>query len=234
MTERLQAGEFDDARLIVIDGEGWHRGVIGILASRIVDLSGKPALVIAHEHGEAFGSGRSIAGFHLLDAIEHSREVFTRYGGHAHAVGFSLPSERVPLLREAMVNYAAAHIRTEDLAQPLACHAVLPLELVTPALYKWLRALEPTGMGNEEPVFIARNLRLAAPPRFMKEKHVRLQIASDGGAVFSALGWRWGDRVRALDLSQGARIDLAYKLRENEHPEYGGLELEIADIALPQ
>jgi single-stranded-DNA-specific exonuclease len=223
VTDRLHAGEFEDARLIVMDGEGWHRGVIGILASRIVDLSGKPALVIAHEDGEAYGSGRSIQGFHHL---------FTRYGGHAHAVGFSLPSERVALLREAMVNYAAAHIRTEDLAQPLACHAVLPLELVTPALYKWLRALEPTGMGNEEPIFIARGLRLSATPRYMKEKHVRLQIASDGGAAFSALGWHWGDRVRALDLSEGDRLDLVYKLRENEHPEYGGLELEIADIAV--
>jgi single-stranded-DNA-specific exonuclease len=232
VTDRLHAGEFEDARLIVMDGEGWHRGVIGILASRIVDLSGKPALVIAHEDGEAYGSGRSIQGFHLLEAIEHCHHLFTRYGGHAHAVGFSLPSERVALLREAMVNYAAAHIRTEDLAQPLACHAVLPLELVTPALYKWLRALEPTGMGNEEPIFIARGLRLSATPRYMKEKHVRLQIASDGGAAFSALGWHWGDRVRALDLSEGDRLDLVYKLRENEHPEYGGLELEIADIAV--
>jgi single-stranded-DNA-specific exonuclease len=215
-----------------MDGEGWHRGVIGILASRIVDLTGKPALVLAHEGGEAYGSGRSIEGFHLLEALEHCAHLFTRFGGHAHAVGFSLPSDRVGLLRDAMVRYAAVHIREEDLGQPLGCHAELPLELVTPALYKWLRMLEPMGMGNEEPVFIARALRLAAPPRYMKEKHVRLQIEGAGGAGFSALGWHWGERVRALDLREGDALDLAYKLRENEHPEYGGLELEIADLHL--
>ena len=233
LTERLKEPEFREARCIVIDGEGWHRGVIGILASRIVDATGKPALVIAHEGGEAYGSGRSIESFHLLSALEHCHELFTRFGGHAHAVGFSLPSERVDQLRQAMVAHAAAHIRDEDLAQPLRCHAELPLSLVTPALHKWLRLLEPMGMGNEEPVFIARSLRLAAPPRYMKEKHVRLQLAAAANsASISALGWHWGERVCALGLQEGDQLDIAYKLRKNEHPEYGGLELEIVDLHL--
>ncbi len=98
-----------DARCLVLDGEGWHRGVIGILASRVVDRTGKPALVLTHEDGEAYGSGRSIAGFHLLDAISTCGDLFTRFGGHAHAVGFSLPSARVPELRERMESYAAEH-----------------------------------------------------------------------------------------------------------------------------
>ena len=229
---RLEDPEFQDTRCIVIDGDGWHRGIIGILASRIVDQTGKPALVLAHENGEAYGSGRSIAGFHLLNAIETCHDLFTRFGGHSHAVGFSLPSERVPQLRQRMQAYAAGHIAEEDLGSPLQCHALLPLDRITPALFAWLRKLEPMGMGNEEPTFVARNVRIAAPPRFMKERHIRLQVAQGlNGATIGALGWHWAERIQTMGLTEGSIIDLAYRLRENEHPEYGGLELEIAGLA---
>jgi single-stranded-DNA-specific exonuclease len=228
---RLDDSEFREARCVVMDGDGWHRGIIGILASRIVDQTGKPALVIAYEDGEAYGSGRSVAGFHLLEAIESCRDLFTRFGGHAHAVGFSLPSERVAELRTRLIEYAASHLPKEDLGAPLICHAELPLDRITPALFSWLRRMEPLGMGNEEPVFIARNVRLAGAPRFIKEKHVRLSIAQGPRATaFAALGWNWADRVHSMELAEGQILHLAYRLRENEHPEYGGLELEIADL----
>ena len=227
----LEEDRFREARCIVVDGEGWHRGVIGILASRIVDQTGKPAVVIAHEDGEAYGSGRSVAGFHLLNAIESCHDLFTRFGGHAHAVGFSLPSSRVETLRTRLIGYAAHHLRDESLGNPLQCHALLPLDRITPALYSWLRRLEPVGMGNEEPVFVARNVRLTAAPRFMKDLHVRLQVSEDSGkAAFAVLGWRWAERVKTMDLQKGQEVHLAYRLRRNEHPEFGGLELEIADI----
>jgi single-stranded-DNA-specific exonuclease len=225
---RLNEPCFRDARCIVMDGDGWHRGVIGILASRIVDRTGKPALVVTRENGEAYGSGRSIAAFHLLDALESCHELFTRFGGHAHAVGFSLPSERVPELRERLAAWAAAHLREEDLGNPLECHAELPLDEVTPALFEWLRRLEPFGMGNEEPIFVARNVRVTAPPQFMKEKHVRLRVAQ--GRTFSALGWNLAARIRELQTGPESVVHLAYRLRHNDHPDFGGLELEIAGI----
>ena len=231
LTKRLDEPQFAETRCIVIDGDGWHRGVIGILASRVVELTGKPALVIAHEDGEAHGSGRSIEGFHLLQALEYCAALFTRYGGHAHAAGFSLPSDRVPALREAMRAYAAERLGDMPLGSPIACDAELPLDRITPALFRNLRLLEPTGNGNQEPVFVTANARLAAEPRYLKEQHVRLQL-SEGTAAYAALGWRWGDRVRAMQVQTGDRLAVAYKLRENEHPEYGGLELEIVDIEL--
>ncbi|WP_446743454.1 single-stranded-DNA-specific exonuclease RecJ [Silvibacterium acidisoli] len=232
---RIDEEAFQQARCIVIDGYGWHRGIIGILASRIVDRTGKPALVIAYdeEHPDtAHGSGRSIHGFHLLDAIESCRELFTRFGGHSHAVGFSLPKANVAALRAHLVSYASARLREEDLGNPLDCHAMLPLERVNPAIHAWIKRLEPMGMGNAEPVFIASDVRLAADPRYMKEKHVRLQLATgEHKGTIAALGWHWAERVQAMQLGEGSRIHLAYKLRENEHPEFGGLELEIAGIA---
>jgi single-stranded-DNA-specific exonuclease len=227
----LDQEQFRESRCLVIDGDGWHRGVIGILASRVVDRTGKPTLVLAHEDGEAYGSGRSIPGFHLLHAIESCHELFTRFGGHAHAAGFSLPSERVPLLRERMAAYAEINLSEADLGSPLACDAVLPLEKVNEALYAWLRKLEPCGMDNEEPVFIASNVRIAAAPRVMKEKHVRLRIHSaETAPAVSAVGWNCAEKLEALQLVEGSRIDLAYKVRRNDHPDFGGIELEIVDM----
>lgn len=234
IASRLHEPSFRESRCIVMDGDGWHRGVIGILASRIVDQTGKPALVVTRENGEAYGSGRSIAAFHLLEAIESCHELFTRFGGHAHAVGFSLPSDRVPELRERLTAWAADHLRDADIGNPLECHAELPLNQVTPEFFAWLRRLEPFGMGNEEPVFVARNVRVLAPPQFMKEKHVRLRLAERRRTI-SAVGWNLASRIRELQIGPESVIQLAYRLRHNDHPDFGGLELEIAgiDSALP-
>ena len=319
--ERLKDPAFEQARCIVMDGEGWHRGIIGILASRIVDQTGKPALVITHEaeasspnctlasnalqngvilsgahsaeskdlllsvdqqeprvphtiaptlcdtgapnardvralgwnstgeqapnpakngvHSEAeenrtaHGSGRSIPSFHLLNAIETCHDLFTRYGGHAHAVGFSLPSSAVPELRQRLETYARANLAEDKLGSPLTIHASLPLDRITPALFTWLRRMEPCGMGNEEPVFAAQNVRVASAPRFIKDKHIRLQLAQGPRAItFPAIGWHWAERIREMKIEQDSILHLAYKLRENDHPEFGGLELEICDIEI--
>jgi single-stranded-DNA-specific exonuclease len=221
---------FASSRCIVIEGEGWHRGIIGILASRVVERMRRPAMVIALEDGQAYGSGRSVRGFHLLNAIESCRELFSRFGGHAHAVGFCLPAERLPELKSRVAEWAALNVK--ETAPTLACHAVLPLDQVTNALYGWLRRLEPFGTGNEEPVFVAYNARLTAPVRLIKDRHICLQLAQGArGASWSALGWDWAARAQELRLEQGSVVHIAYKLRENMHPEYGGLELEIADLA---
>lgn len=226
---------FQDARCIVVDGNDWHRGVIGILASRIVDRTCRPAIVIAVEGDECYGSGRSVPGFHLLDAIESCADLFTRFGGHAHAVGFSLPSQRIAELRHRLEAYAAAHIEEGLPVKVVDCDAELELSNVTDEIYKWLQQLQPFGMDNPEPTFIARRVRIAAPPRIMKERHIRLALA-DGprGRNISALGWNWAERVAQMDLATGSIINLAYRLRLNEHPDFGGLELEIAAIESAQ
>jgi single-stranded-DNA-specific exonuclease len=228
---QLDQEQFHQSRCLVIDGDGWHRGVIGILASRIVDRTGKPTLVLAHEDGEAYGSGRSIPAFHLLNAIESCHDLFTRFGGHAHAAGFSLPSDRVPQLRERLTSYAAVNLSEADLGTPLECDAPLPLEEVNEALYAWLRKLEPCGMDNEEPIFVVSNVRIAYPPRVMKEKHIRVQLnTGDITPTISAVGWNLAEEFASLQLTQASRIDLAYKIRKNDHPDFGDIELEIAAL----
>jgi single-stranded-DNA-specific exonuclease len=167
-----------DAYCVVIDGDGWHRGVIGITATRVVERYGRPALVLSHDNGEAHGSGRSIRAFHLLDALESCRDLFTRYGGHSHAVGFSLPSQRVPELRAHLDQYARARLTPADFEPVLEVDAELDLEQVTPDLFRALEQLEPFGQGNPEPVFTARAVRMMAPPKILKDKHVKLKLAA--------------------------------------------------------
>lgn len=236
---RLSNGEFT-AECIVLDDPEWHRGVLGILASRVVDKTGRPALVLTHEDGHAHGSGRSIAGFHLLDAltfVHESDSLFTRFGGHSHAVGFSLPSDRVEILRSRMRAYGAKLLNESMLAPPLQCDAEISFSDITPELFDWLMQCGPFGMENREPVFVSRRVTLLADIRLIKEKHVCLVLHQGNESVrFTALGWNrgtdWSARCTEMGLRKGAVVDIAFRLRAKTNPQYPGLELELLDIRL--
>ena len=225
-----------DAYCMVIDGDGWHRGVIGITATRVVERYGRPTLVISREGDEAHGSGRSIAAFHLLNALESCGGLFTRYGGHAHAVGFALPASRIPELRTHLDSYARARLTLADFEPSLKVDAELDLGAVSPALYQALCRMEPFGMGNPEPVFAARGVRMVAPPRVIKDKHVKLKlgVANAGGwrqaITFDALGWQMGEKVEQAQLLAGDALDIVFSVEHNQHPEWGGLELGLRDF----
>jgi len=165
-----------EAYCIVVDGEGWHRGVIGIAATRIVERYHRPAIVISSNGEEAFGSGRSIRPFHLLEAVESSSRLFTRYGGHSHACGFAMPSANVTQLRAELDAFARLRLTEADFDPVLDVEAELDLSEVTPAFFQMLSLLEPYGTGNPEPAFTARNLQLLAPPKILKDKHIKLKL----------------------------------------------------------
>jgi single-stranded-DNA-specific exonuclease len=193
------------------------------------------------EEGVAHGSGRSVDGFHLLNAIESCADLFTRFGGHAFAIGFALPAEALPKLKRRLRLYAEEHLSAREPERLLRIHAELPLDRITPVLAGWLRKLEPLGHGNPEPMFVARNARLVAAPRIMKERHLRLELAqessttatqSGSSGVIRAVGWDLAGRCAELALKTGSLIDLVYRIRENDHPEFGGLEVEIAGMDL--
>ena len=229
------------AECIILDDPAWHRGVLGILASRIVDRTGRPALVLTHEDGHAHGSGRSIAGFHLLDALTtvhgDGNGLFTRFGGHAHAVGFSLPSERIEVLRARLQNYGASLLTGPMLAPPLNCDAEVSLDDLTPEFFEWLTRCGPFGIGNREPVFVTHGVTLSSDVRLIKDKHVCLQLCQNGGDVqFSALGWSrgtdWTVRCVEMGLRRGSMVDIAYRLKAKTNPQFPGLELELLDLNL--
>jgi len=219
---------------MVFDGEGWHRGVVGIVASRVVEKTGRPALVIAKAGEEAHGSGRSISAFHLLDALESCHDLFTRFGGHAHAVGFALPSSDVLTLKQKLNAYAQAHLRPEDFLPELRIDAEIPLGAVTPELLEGLGRLEPFGQGNREPVFSSHAVNLLLPPRIIKEKQIKLRVNQrrpDAKASYNyeAMGWRMAERLQTEALLPGDNLDVAFKVGFNFHPDFGGLELTLED-----
>jgi single-stranded-DNA-specific exonuclease len=220
---------------MVFDGEGWHRGVVGIVASRVVERTGRPALVIAREGEEAHGSGRSISAFHLLDALESCHELFTRFGGHAHAVGFALPSKDVPALKQRLNLYAQTRLKPEDLVPQLLIDAEIPLSSVTPDLFESLGRLEPFGHGNPEPVFSSHGVNLLRPPQVIKEKHIKLRVGQKlpeqkPSFNYEAVGWRMAERLQTEPLEQGDSLDVAFTVGMNEHPDFGGLELTLEDF----
>jgi len=235
---RLAAdAELDADRLLLIDGDGWHRGVIGILASRVVERTAKPAIVVSVEDDVAHGSGRSVDGFQLLDALESCADLFTRFGGHAFAVGFAMPAPNLPELKRRLRLHCDKHLAGRQPEHVLRIHAELPLDRITPVLAGFLRKLEPLGHGNPEPVFVARGVRLATAPRLMKERHIRLELAQadaqpGSGPAMRAVGWDMAARAATLDLKRGSVIDVAYRIRENDHPSFGGLEVDIAGMRL--
>jgi single-stranded-DNA-specific exonuclease len=220
---------------LVFDGDGWHRGVVGIVASRVVEKTGRPALVIAKDGEEAHGSGRSIAALHLLQALESCHDLFTRFGGHAHAVGFALPSAQLPELKQRLNKFAEDCLSVDDLVAEITIDSDIPLRSVTPELRGELSQMEPFGQGNPEPVFSSCGASILLPPRFIKEKHVKLRVnqtQADGRRSFSyeAMGWRMAERIQSESLLPGDQIDLAFKVTVNHHPEFGGLELTLEDF----
>jgi single-stranded-DNA-specific exonuclease len=220
---------------MVFDGEGWHRGVVGIVASRVVERTGRPALVIARAGEEAHGSGRSISAFHLLNALESCHELFTRFGGHEHAVGFALPSKDVPVLKQRLNIYAQTKLTPEDLVPQLHIDAEIPLSAITPELFENLGRLEPFGHGNPEPVFSSQAVNILLPPKVIKEKHIKLRVNQklpDRKPSFNyeAVGWRMAERLQSGPLAPGDSVDIAFKVGMNDHPDFGGLELTLEDF----
>jgi single-stranded-DNA-specific exonuclease len=221
---------------LVLDHPEWHRGVLGILASRVVERTNRPALVLTSEEEDSHGSGRSIPGFHLLDAITAAHAtgpIFHRFGGHAHAVGFSLPTGRLEQLRDALRDHTAVHLPVDLLTPEVLIDAEVTPAEIDRNLLQWLDRLAPFGVGHPEPVLLARGLTLSGAPRIIKERHICLPLA---GSV-NAMGWSrtgqtaWAERIQPLNLIAGSQIDCVFRLRENTHPQYGGLELDLIDLA---
>lgn len=242
---KAATGEFP-AECIILDDPEWHRGVLGILASRVVDRTGRPALVLTHDDGQAHGSGRSIEGFHLLDALTavHDSDsygvsgepVFTRFGGHAHAVGFSLPSDRLGALRERMAGHAGGLLTARLQSQQMSFDVEMPVTEVTEDFYDWLQRCAPFGNGTPEPMFVSRRMLLASAPRLIKDRHICLQFERPGLGPLNALGWSrmivWPERCQQLSLGPGSVVDTAYYVRRNTNSRFGGIELELCDLKI--
>lgn len=224
-----------DRYSLVLDGDDWHRGVIGIVATRIVERTGKPTLVISRDgDGTAHGSGRSIPAFHLLDALESTdcQHCFIRFGGHAHAAGFTLQSSAIETLRAGLEQYARRVLTPEDFEPTMDVDGEVTFADINKDLARSIDALEPFGVGNPRPAFATRGARLLQPVRVLKEKHAKLRLRdSDASRPYDAIGWRMREEIDALALSIGDKLDLVYSIEENTDPEFGGIQLVLKELS---
>ena len=214
--------------ILVVAGEGWHRGVIGIVASKLVDSFHRPAIVLSIEDGVAHGSCRSIPCFDMLGGLERCAHLFARFGGHTQAAGLTMEAARVSELRRAINDVADETLGPEDLMPRLRIDGDLTFRGITGQMAEGVVSLAPFGAGNPRPVFAARGVEIIDGPRKVKERHLKMALKQDG-RVFRAMAWRAAERHEYLE-SHKAAVDVAFSLDQNQYNGETFVELTLADV----
>jgi single-stranded-DNA-specific exonuclease len=214
--------------VLVVGGEGWHRGVIGIVASKLVETYHKPAIVLSIDGDVAHGSCRSIAAFDMLGALEACADVFHRFGGHKQAAGLTMDAGRVPEFRARVNAIADDRLSPEDLVPRLRVDGVLGLESIDGGLVQSLEQLAPHGAANPRPVFSAEGVEVVSGPRTIKERHLTMTL-KQGRRVMRAIAWRAAPRADFINEHR-ASIDVAFSLERSDYRGESTVELNVADV----
>lgn len=213
----------------VIAGDGWHRGVIGLAASKIAERLNRPCVVISLDGDIGHGSARSIEAYHLFDGLTSCRDLLDKFGGHSHAAGLSIRRERIADLRRRLNEHAASCLTEDDLAPAVSIDAELPAKDLGFQLSQDLRALEPFGAGNPPPIFITRGFRVLSEPQIIKEQHLKLRVAGPDNRPMEAIWWRGLEEVdRPPEMN--THIDLAYEFEANRWQGDIRLQLNVRDM----
>lgn len=215
-------------RVLVVEGDDWHHGVIGIVAARIVERYGKPCFVISRSADEARGSGRSVEGFSLFDAVFSCRDLLTRFGGHPMAAGLTLPGDRIAEFRRRINAYAAS-LKTAVPAPVLRVDCLLAPEELTLQLPEVMRLLEPFGTGNPEPLFGLAGAAVCDLKPVGGGKHLRVSVTKDG---YTVRCMKFRTTLEEFGYRVGDRVDLAVSLESREYDGQKLLSVVIRDMKL--
>jgi single-stranded-DNA-specific exonuclease len=214
--------------VLVVAGDGWHRGVIGIVASKLVEAFHRPAIVLSVEGDIAHGSCRSIPCFDMLGALERCASLFVRFGGHRQAAGLAMDAARIRALRHAVNAVADELIGIEDLIPRLRIDAPLSFGAISAGVASSVASLAPFGAGNPKPVFAAQGVEIVDGPRVLKDRHLKFALKQQG-RIFRAIAWRAAERQEYLAQHRHA-LDVAFSLDENQYNGETYVELTLADI----
>jgi single-stranded-DNA-specific exonuclease len=214
-------------KCLVLGCEQWHRGVIGIVASKLKDCFHRPVVLFAYEDGKACGSGRSISEVPLIDLIDDCRHLFLTYGGHRLAVGCTLPVDRMGKFKETLNALAAARISEEDLRRKIRIDIPLAFREIDGEFLDHFPLLVPFGVGNPKPLFLAESVEVLGEPRVLQRKHLKF-LARQNGRVFEAVGWDKADWAHVL--RRGSRVDMAFSLLISEYLGEQRISLSIEDL----
>jgi single-stranded-DNA-specific exonuclease len=225
--ELMQQLDLSSTYGVVLAEQGWHAGVIGIVASRIVEEFGRPAVLIALDGAEGKGSGRSISAFDLHSGLAECRDLLIRFGGHRAAAGVTIAADRVAAFAARFNEVAAARLTEDDLVPELRIDLEIPFDEATDELESLLRHIEPCGVGNPSPLLVSRGVTVAAPPRTVGKDGLKVLLHADGRELV-ALGWGMASRARELDV--GSSIDVAYRLERDEYQGVSRVQARLADF----
>jgi len=219
-------GGVKDRRTLFLGAEDWHKGVLGIVASRLVDKYYRPSLVFNIQDGLAVGSGRSIDGFNLFQALSQCSQLFEKFGGHAHAAGFTLKTDSLQTLEKELESLACEILGDEDLVPAIDVDAELSFQDIMPETVHQLRALSPFGEGNPEPVFLARSVEVLES-RVVGGSHLKFKVRQAGeGRLLDAIGFGLADEHPL----EGKTIDIVFTPELNRWQGVESLQLRVVDL----
>ena len=208
---RVKEGSLDRRyKILVLGCETWHRGIIGIVASKLKDFFYRPVLLFTYENDKAHGSGRSISELSLIECLDACSDVFQDYGGHTLAVGCVLPRERMGLLRERLNRVVEARLQDDELQKKVRIDARLSLAEIEPSFLETYGRLAPFGVGNPKPTFLSEGVEVVGSPQVLQGKHLKL-LARQDNRMIEALAWDRKDWLQ--EVQKGARLDIVYSLR---------------------
>jgi single-stranded-DNA-specific exonuclease len=217
----------------VIAGDGWHRGVIGLAASKIAERLNRPCVVISLEGDVGHGSARSIAAYHLFDGITSCRDLLEKFGGHSHAAGLSIKRDQIEEFRRRLNEHAASCLTEDDLIPAIEIDAEIGAKELGFGLSQDLRALEPFGAGNPRPVFMTRGFRVMGEPQIIKEQHLKMRVCGEDNRPFEAMWWRGVEEIEATPQTN-QRVDLAYEFEANRWQGDIRLQLNVRDLRMSE
>ncbi len=224
--------EIGSRTVMVVAGEGWHRGVIGIVASKLVDHFHRPAIVLSIDGDVAHGSCRSIPSFNMLGALESCADAMIKFGGHKQAAGLTVETARIRELRRRVNDHADERLGPDDLRPRLWIDAALPLKQINEQVASELTALAPFGAGNPNPVFRASRVEVVDGPRLVKERHLKMAFRQEG-RVMRGIAWRARERESFISEHRAA-IDLAFSVEQDTWNGDRYLQLSVADFRAPE
>jgi single-stranded-DNA-specific exonuclease len=214
--------------VLVVGGDGWHRGVIGIVASKLVDVFHRPAIVLSIDGDVAHGSCRSIPGFDMLGALEAHGGFLEKFGGHRAAAGLTMETSRIKAFRQAITEWADQRLGPEQLRPRLRIDATLRFPEITTGLMEELVMLAPYGTGNAKPLFCARDVVVADGPRRLKDRHLSLSLRQDGVSLRGVF-WRAAERAAEIEQARAA-LDVAFSVERNTFNGSTRLEVALTDV----
>ncbi len=219
----------EQAKSTVLYDPSWHKGVVGIVASRCIEQYYRPTIILTESNGKATGSARSVNGFDVYDAINDCAEVLEQFGGHTHAAGLTLSIDKIPLFQEKFEASVAQKIPPEQLIPRLDIDQQVSLTDVTDRFYGVLKQLAPFGPGNMRPVFVSDNLEVVGHPQVLKEKHLKFTVQERGtNYCFSAIGFGMAHFYDSICDQQPFRM--AYSVEENHYNGHSSLQLTVRDL----